>query len=183
MAAGPRERYRRQVRAEALEHAWAQVEASGAAGLSVNAIAKSMGISGPALYRYFSSRDELITELITEAYQGMADAMRAAAAGSSKRDRVAALAGAVRRWALEMPHRYFLIYGTPVPGYHAPPQTTAIARSMMDLLLEAFRETEPKRALRFWTRLHGTLSLELAGQFEGMGLDPAALYAAEVEAL
>jgi hypothetical protein len=39
------------------------------------------------------------------------------------------------------------------------------------------------RAMTFWTRLHGVLSLELAGHFTGMGFDPAQLFAAEVDAL
>ncbi|MGV9898611.1 WHG domain-containing protein, partial [Streptomyces tendae] len=40
-----------------------------------------------------------------------------------------------------------------------------------------------RRALSFWSRLHGVLSLELAGQFTGMGFDPALLFAAELEDL
>ncbi|CAM5566706.1 TetR family transcriptional regulator OS=Streptomyces fumanus OX=67302 GN=GCM10018772_69830 PE=4 SV=1 [Streptomyces fumanus] len=40
-----------------------------------------------------------------------------------------------------------------------------------------------RRALRFWTRLHGILSLELAGHFTGMGLDPAELYDSELRHL
>jgi hypothetical protein len=40
-----------------------------------------------------------------------------------------------------------------------------------------------RRALAFWTRLHGALSLELAGHFTGMGFDPDLLFAAEVESL
>ncbi|GAA4063964.1 hypothetical protein GCM10022233_42620 [Streptomyces shaanxiensis] len=39
------------------------------------------------------------------------------------------------------------------------------------------------RALTFWTRLHGVLSLELAGHFTGMGIDPAQLFAAELDDL
>lgn len=37
-----------------------------------------------------------------------------------------------------------------------------------------------RRALAFWTRLHGVLSLELAGHFTGMGFDPALMFAAEL---
>ncbi|MFE4211033.1 TetR/AcrR family transcriptional regulator, partial [Streptomyces goshikiensis] len=58
----PRERYRQQVREEVKEKAWQQIAGSGASALSLNAIAKQMGMSGPALYRYFANRDELITE-------------------------------------------------------------------------------------------------------------------------
>ncbi|MFF4422582.1 TetR/AcrR family transcriptional regulator [Streptomyces sp. NPDC001549] len=208
----PRERYRQQVREEVKEKAWQQIAGSGASALSLNAIAKQMGMSGPALYRYFANRDELITELIRDAYRSLADAFIAAAAdGGPARPGLAGLAHVLRRWALADPHRYFLVYGTPVPGYHAPPDVTAIASELMSVLLDACTttpDTEPhafedhlaahrawagshpdappsalRLALTFWSRLHGVLSLELAGHFTGMDLDPALFFQAEVDAL
>lgn len=170
-------------------------------------------MSGPALYRYFSSRDELITELIRDAYRSLADAFRAAAEADAD---LAGLAHVLRRWALDDPQRYFLVYGTPVPGYHAPDDVTAIASEIMTALLDACAAlpaddttTTPfaaqmeahleshrqwagehsappsalHRALAFWTRLHGILSLELAGHFTGMGFDPALLFTAELDEL
>ncbi|MGW0425369.1 TetR/AcrR family transcriptional regulator [Streptomyces sp. NPDC003015] len=211
----PRQRYRAQLRAEIKERAWEQIAAAGAPGLSLNAIAKQMGMSGPALYRYFASRDELITELIRDAYHSLADAIRAGAASGAD---LAGLGHALRAWALDDPQRYFLVYGTPVPGYHAPGDVTAIASEIMDALLDAAQSAGAaadtpddghldgrleahlaehrqwaadhpappaalRRALRFWTRLHGILSLELAGHFTGMGLDPAELYDSELRHL
>ncbi|MFG1666225.1 TetR/AcrR family transcriptional regulator [Streptomyces sp. Y7] len=204
----PRERYRAQVRAEIKERAWEQIATAGASALSLNAIAKQMGMSGPALYRYFGGRDELITELVREAYRSLADTFRAASEAGAD---LTGLAHALRAWALEDPQRYFLIYGTPVPGYHAPDDTTAISSEIMATLLDACTALPPHgpatpfdahleshrdwagghpappavlhRALTFWTRLHGVLSLELAGQFSGMGFDPAQLFAAELDVL
>ncbi|OJF11148.1 TetR-like C-terminal domain-containing protein [Couchioplanes caeruleus] len=74
-----------------------------------------------------------------------------------------------------------LIFGTPVPGYSAPPEATTIADSLMRVLVEAFAgDAAPAgRALTFWTRLHGVVSLEIAGHFAGMDFDPALHYAAE----
>lgn len=233
--ATPRERYRAQIRAEIKEHAWQQIATTGASALSLNAIAKQMGMSGPALYRYYANRDELITELIRDAYRSLADTLRSTAAeaaeaaggegggGSSEKaagaahhgdDRGAGLGGlahAVRDWALRDPQRYLLIYGTPVPGYHAPDDITAISSQIMTLLLDAASAAPPRhpetpldhhlaahrawagdhpappavlhRALSFWTRIHGVLSLELAGHFAGMGFDPALLFAAELDDL
>ncbi|MET8213869.1 TetR/AcrR family transcriptional regulator [Streptomyces sp. NPDC005373] len=218
----PRERYRTQVRAEIKERAWEQIATAGASALSLNAIAKRMGMSGPALYRYYAGRDELITELIKDAYRSLADTFRATATATSETGapesganlagtHLAALAHALRRWALDDPHRYFLIYGTPVPGYHAPDDITAIAAEIMATLLDAcaalaqdspatpfdtyledhrqWADDHPAppaalhRALTFWTRLHGVLSLELAGHFTGMGFDPALLFTAELDDL
>lgn len=212
----PRERYREQVRGEIKAHAWTQVAMTGAAALSLNAIAREMGISGPALYRYFRSRDELITDLVLDAYRDLAATCLAAVAqGDPPKARLAAVAAAMRGWALAAPHRYLLIYGTPVPGYQAPPAATAAAATVMTILLDAFAELGTahgpvpeaaaaldrhlaahrewaaghpaaadalRRALTFWTRLHGVVSLEVAGHFTGMKFDPAVLYSAETEA-
>ncbi|MGW4547497.1 TetR/AcrR family transcriptional regulator [Streptomyces violaceorubidus] len=205
----PRERYRTQVRAEIKEHAWEQIATAGASALSLNAIAKRMGMSGPALYRYFDGRDELITELIRDAYRSQADTLRAAAGAGAD---LAGLAHALRAWALADPQRYFLVFGTPVPGYHAPDDITEIAAETMAVILDACAarpspdggdgafdahlDTHRQwagerpvpapvlhRALSFWSRLHGVLSLELAGQFTGMGFDPALLFEAELKDL
>ncbi|MFJ9119374.1 TetR/AcrR family transcriptional regulator [Streptomyces sp. NPDC102394] len=207
----PRERYRAQLRAEVKERAWEQIAAAGAPGLSLNAIAKQMGMSGPALYRYFAGRDELITELIRDAYRSLADTVRAAAAPGAD---LARLGRALRTWALEDPQRYFLLYGTPVPGYHAPEDITEIASEIMECLLDAAQADGAaadtptdapleahlaehrrwaaghpapppalRRALLFWTRLQGVLSLELAGHFTGMGFDPDELYESELRHL
>jgi AcrR family transcriptional regulator len=187
----PRERYRGQVREEIKARCWEQVAATGASELSLNAIARQMGVSGPALYRYFRNRDELITELVLDAYRDLSATCQAAARpGDPPAVRLGAVAAALRAWALAAPHRYLLIYGTPVPGYHAPPEATALAASIMTLLLDAFTEADAgaapagalRRALTFWTRLHGVLSLEVAGHFDGMEFDPALLYAAETDA-
>ncbi|XMN07243.1 TetR/AcrR family transcriptional regulator [Streptomyces griseobrunneus] len=207
--ATPRERYRAQVRTEIKEHAWQQIATAGASALSLNAIAKQMGVSGPALYRYFAGRDELITELIRDAYRSLADTLGAAAAEGAD---LSGLAHVLRGWALADPHRYFLLYGTPVPGYHAPDDTTAISSEIMATLLAACAALTPDAAteapfaahlekhrawagdhpappaalhlaMSFWTRMHGVLSLELAGHFTGMRFDPAQLFAAELDAL
>ncbi|MBQ0879783.1 TetR/AcrR family transcriptional regulator [Streptomyces sp. RT42] len=212
----PRERYRAQVRAEIKEHAREQIATAGASALSLNAIAKRMGMSGPALYRYFAGRDELITELVRDAYRSLADTFRAAAGSGAD---LAGLAHTMRSWALADPQRYFLVFGTPVPGYHAPADVTGIAAETMAVILDACAGPADEgggpadegggpaafeahldghrqwagghpappaalhRALSFWTRLHGVLSLELAGHFAGMGFDPALLFAAELDDL
>lgn len=208
-ASTPRERYRTQVREEIKKHAWEQIATAGASALSLNAIAKRIGMSGPALYRYFANRDELITELIKDAYRSLADTFRARAEAGAD---LGELAQALRGWALDDPQRYFLVYGTPVPGYRAPADTTRITSEIMAVLLDACTAeqapaTPPsplethleehrvwarqhpappsalRRALTFWSRLHGVLSLELAGHFTGMEFDPARLYTAEAEAV
>lgn len=203
-----RERYRAQVCAEIKRYAWEQLATTGVSALSLNAIAKHVGMSGPALYRYFASRDDLITDLIRDAYRSLADAVQSAAESGGG---VAEVAYAIRDWALADPQRYLFVYGTPIPGYRAPDDTTKISDEIMTVLLDVHaRCPESGRvtpfeahlddhrdwagdrpvasavlrgAVTFWTRLHGVLSLELAGHFAGMGFDPAVLFAAELDDL
>lgn len=132
-----RERARERVRSEALDIAARQLADVGAAALSVRAVARELGMVSSAIYRYFPSRDALLTALIVDAYTELGETATRAEATASRDDyraRIAALAHAVRGWALENRHRYALIYGSPVPGYAAPQDTVAPA-SMVSLLI------------------------------------------------
>ncbi|PPK69669.1 TetR/AcrR family transcriptional regulator [Actinokineospora auranticolor] len=199
-----RERYREEVRQEAKAHAMAQLAENGPGGISVNSIAHRMGLSGPALYRYFPSRDALLTELISEAYQDLAETLESTAAEHRAAEPVVALtamAMAFREWALAGPQRYLLLFGTPVPGYAAPAETIAAAqRALLAFAQVLERLPAPacpvdesfgqwltdrgvgvapsafRQAVVGWSRMHGLLSLELTGQFALMGFDVAQLY-------
>ena len=134
-----RERYRAHVRHEVKQAALRQLAEAGPAAVSVSAIGKQLGVSGPALYRYFASRDELLTELAIDAYHDLADALSAAASrapGSGPRARLEDMARAYRSWALDQPHRYRLLFGPPLPGYdaHAERLVGASQRAMSQLL-------------------------------------------------
>jgi AcrR family transcriptional regulator len=210
-----RARYRSETRQEAKDIALEQLAAAGPAGISVNAIAKRMGMTGPALYRYFSSRDDLLTELIRDAYHDLADTIEAAGRGDGRdpADRLRAMLRAFRAWGVAAPHRYLLLFGTPVPGYQAPDDTIAAATrgltaladvidelpgpadrassSELDGQLAALAPTRGltvspatlKRAILAWTSAHGVISLEVQGQFDPMGVDPALLLEAELDAI
>jgi AcrR family transcriptional regulator len=98
----------------------------GAANLSLRAVARDLGMVSSAVYRYVPSRDDLLTALIIDAYTSLGDAVEAAESQVSRDDllgRFFALGRAVRDWARSHPHEYALTYGSPVPGYVAPPDT------------------------------------------------------------
>ncbi len=123
-----RERVRAELTAEITAAARRQLAAVGAAGLSLRAVARELGMVSSALYRYFPSRDELLTRLIIDGYDALGAAAEAAddpAAGP--RERWMAVCRAVRDWARAHPHEYALLYGSPVPGYQAPPDTVPAA--------------------------------------------------------
>ena len=99
----------------------------GAAGLSLRAVTRDLGMVSSAVYRYVANRDELLTLLLVDSYGAQADAVDAAVATASDRrwdERLLAAARAFRAWAVAEPSRYALLYGSPVPGYAAPPEVT-----------------------------------------------------------
>jgi AcrR family transcriptional regulator len=167
-ASTARERARAELTREIKEEARRQLIAKGADGVSLRAVAKELGMVSSALYRYYPSRDDLLTALIVDAYNALGTAAEQAAAGSSDppapaRQRWIAAWHAVRGWARSNPHEYALIYGSPVPGYRAPEATIGPAArvplafvGIIGEALEAGEFTAPPDAL--------PVSGELAGQ-------------------
>jgi AcrR family transcriptional regulator len=133
-----REQTRAEITRQILATARRHLATEGAAGLSLRAIARELGASPSAVYRYVASRDELLTRLIVAAYDALgiaAETHEAAVARADLTGRWSAVCGAVRGWALANPNEYALIYGTPVPGYVAPPATIAPAARVAHVLL------------------------------------------------
>jgi AcrR family transcriptional regulator len=212
-----RGRYRAQVRDEIKQVALRQIAESGPGGLSVAAIGKELGVSGPALYRYFSSRDDLLTELVIDAYTDLAAALRAATRNATSRKPQAgleAVARSYRAWALAQPHRYQLLFGPPLPRFDAHARRLVDAsQEAMNTLVEVLadlpdggatrinralasqlatwsrnsgHETDAKTALRavlIWSRVHGFVSLEIAGNYASLGIDPDQLFGVELTTL
>jgi AcrR family transcriptional regulator len=117
--------------------------AADGANLSLRAVARDMGMVSSALYRYFPSRDDLLTALILDAYNALADAAEQADAAVDRADlrgRWLAACRAIRRWALDRPAEYALLYGSPVPGYQAPQDTTAAAIRVTGVLGRLLRD-------------------------------------------
>jgi AcrR family transcriptional regulator len=132
-AATRRERVRVETTAEIKQAAWADMARSGPSALSLRAVARDMGIAPSAIYRYFVSRDDLLTALIIDAFSALADTLdatyeRVRAAGATiAGEEFMALAAAYRRWALDHPTEYRLIFSAAVPGYTGTAGTTAAA--------------------------------------------------------
>lgn len=127
-----------------------QVEEQGAPALSVRGVARAVGLSPAGMYRYYDSRDALLTDLLVDAYSDLADTVSAAAGLTNPvgpgtqpastadvlaedpgvPDPAGALLGAIqayRTWAVANPSRFLLVFGTPVPGYTAPADGPTVA--------------------------------------------------------
>jgi AcrR family transcriptional regulator len=217
--ATPRERARAATMKEAKKIALRQLAAGGVEAISLKAIALELGLTGPAIYRYFTSRDELLTDLIVGAYDDLAASLDATAKATTTRSgpaQVHAMADAYRAWALAQPHRYRLLFSAPVPGYDANARRLvdaadrsmatfldvyartagspvdeklpkALTRQLRDWALKHKRDPRDPgtlyRGLTTWTRLHGLVSLEIAGAFASMGIDANTVFHREVDAL
>jgi AcrR family transcriptional regulator len=143
-----RERVKDEVTSEILSAARAHLAREGAAALSLRSIARDLGMAPSALYRYFSSRDALLSALILGAYGSLADqAEHASEAAYGQQDgalaRWVAVPRAMRSWARGHPHEWGLIFGSPVPGYEAPTETitpyTRLALALVRPIIEAHR--------------------------------------------
>jgi Transcriptional regulator len=139
-----RARVRAELTQEILEAARGQLAEHGSAALSLRAVAREVGMVSSAVYRYFPSRDELLTALIVDAYDSLGSAVENAERRikrSAYHDRWMTVCRSVRAWAVAHPHEYALIYGSPVPGYKAPVTTigpaTRVALVLMQLLIDA----------------------------------------------
>ncbi|WP_300680443.1 TetR/AcrR family transcriptional regulator [Nocardioides sp.] len=189
-----REESRARTREAILAAARDEIAEYGGGGLSIRRIARTVGLVPSALYRYAPSRDALLTELIMESYHRLADRLTVDPVWGEA-EAWQHLVDILRAWAIEAPHEFQLIYGTPIPGYVAPAETVpAAARVAAPFLavgarrpvpgfespdlrtqmarLEAGDPSGTAAVLAELAAVVGFLSLELAGHFVGSA-DPA----------
>ena len=147
-ASGVRARVRAELTAAIKDLARHQLATDGAASLSLRAISRELEMASSAIYRYFASRDELLTALIIDAYNSVGVAVETASDECQATDvkvRWLVLAQAFRQWAVDNPHEFALIYGSPVPGYAAPQDTidpaTRVSVQLIGLLEGAAAST------------------------------------------
>ena len=115
----------------------------GPMGLSLREVAREMCQTSSALYRYFHTRDELLTALIVDAYNDLGattEAAEAKVARENLNERWRVTCHTVRNWALSHPHEYALIFGSPIPGYEAPQLTVAAAARVTGVMAGIIRD-------------------------------------------
>ncbi|MHB1137795.1 MAG: TetR/AcrR family transcriptional regulator [Microthrixaceae bacterium] len=202
----PRAAARRELIVQIKQVARTQLEAEGAAQVSLRAVTRELGMVSSSIYRYFASRDELLTALIIDAYSSIAQAADAAWRQTIEDDvahgqRWLRVGRAVRDWARLHPQEWALVYGSPVVGYEAPPDTVepagriaivlgGIARdaaldgTLADTAMHSPPQAEPDvvalvggnatladRALTTWITLVGAIYFEVFGHLHGVVAD------------
>ena len=113
-----RERLRTAAVSEIKDGARRLLVTGGPQAISLRAIARDMGMTAPAIYRYFPSLEALVIELASDVFDELRGHIEAArdAAGDDPVDHLAAMARAFRDWSVRHPVEFALIFGTPVPG-------------------------------------------------------------------
>ena len=174
---GVRARARAELLSDVSRIARSHLAESGAADLSVRAIARDLGLASSALYRYYPSRDALLTQLIIDSYNELGEAVEVADAAVDRDDlaeRFRTICNAVRDWARANPHEYALIYGTPLVGYEAPDDTIDPALRVARVLIVLAAAIPPSDLLlRAREPLDSTLAKQLANTnaFAGVNTD------------
>ena len=194
LAGSVRERRRADTVLELKAAALRQLAAAGPEGLSLRAVAREVGMSVQSIYHYFTSRDDLLTALLTDGHNHLADALAAArtAAGPNREAALAAMCRRYRGWALAHPAQFRLIYGSPITGYTGSAGGTVAAAQRVGQL---FSETiygsgpaalSPEQMARFvqsWSMLHGLTVLELANHLDWTGQPAEVMFDAAVRRL
>ena len=120
-----RDRVRAATAAEIKQTARRIFVADGPEACSLRAIAREMGMTAPAIYRYFGSRDDLIKHVVADILTEIADGIHAAveaadqASGGDMTAKMIAACREFRRWALDHKDEFGLLFGTPLPGLEA----------------------------------------------------------------
>lgn len=148
MTASRRARRHEQTRQEIKQIARQQMVQQGTGSLSLRGIAAEMGMRAPSLSNYYAHRDDLITDLLVDSYTHQAEILEQASASCQTQETIACLLTTVlayRQWAVEHPHEFTLIAGSPIPGYVAPvaqtlPQARRSLKVLLDILQRAWDE-------------------------------------------
>ncbi|MGW2668350.1 TetR/AcrR family transcriptional regulator [Streptomyces sp. NPDC001272] len=137
------------------EAARRQLVERGAAALSLEDVARAAGLGLAEVEAVFPHRDDLLTALVIDAYDASGAAMEQAdTAGAPAGARLLAVTRALRHWSFAHSGEFTLIYGSPVPGYHAPQDTVpaaartpAVLAGIIRAALEGGELTPPRRAV------------------------------------
>lgn len=173
---GPRALARIQTEERIEELAFSHLDEGGVEAVNLRAVARDLGISPSALYRYIPDRDGLLTALIVASYTQLADAVESElstlAGGTTAIDRCRVLAIGMRRWALTYPQRWALIYGSPITDFHAPAEATnAAGTRVIALLGELLQDARPRGVAEARSEVFAE-DLQAIGQEEVPGLSP-----------
>jgi AcrR family transcriptional regulator len=183
---GRHERLRQKMRTEILDAASLMLKKGGPEAILLREIARQVGVTPPAIYRYFRGRDELMSVLREMLMGELCDAIESArdqSAGHESGDRMAAMARAFRGWALDYPAGFGFVLGLRTRRNLGG---ASMARLLALFLEEGARADRVRPAspgsMLDWAALYGLIALELSCDPEELPESVGLLYEAVLQA-
>jgi AcrR family transcriptional regulator len=154
-----------------LDAAEALLPKHGPEGLTLREVARQAGVSHGAPYHHFESREALLAAVAQRGFQGLGEAMLAAA-GATPRDRLIAICAAYVDFAALHPTRFRLMFGPLLAAKSLYPGLKDAGEHSFFVLLEASQAVAPQEAMPLalagWSLAHGLAHLRINGVFESL---------------
>jgi AcrR family transcriptional regulator len=167
----PRE-YNDDLRQRLLETAARLLATEGPQALSTRRVAAEVGTSTTAIYSLIGSKDELVRQLYLEGFRGLDAQQRAMVLTDDPLADLMALGRTYHQSAIDRPHLYDVMFGSPVSEFHPTIEDAMFARGTLDMCIAAVRRCVDAGLIvgdanaiahQFWAIVHGVTSLELCG--------------------
>ena len=155
------------------------LEEDGPEALSMRNVAAAIGIRAPSLYEHVADKRALESAIIAAGLQEQGVALGDAVAADGGADPLTAVAQAWRRWALDHPHVYGLIYARDLDRSD---QAVADAERFAGAPLREICGGDLVAARVIWAYAHGMVNLELTDRFPP-GTDVELLWVRGLDAL
>ena len=147
----------------------------GVEAVSMRRLARDLGVTAPALYRHYHSREEMLLDVVAEAYRRLSERLYGALSGRTPAERLLLAGQAYLDFALDQPKYYEMLY-TPAHtlGAEAFPeqvteQVASVGRFFNDRVRECidaglFQPLDPADVSgTLWAHAHGLISIYLRG--------------------
>lgn len=176
-------RTQRDLREACIAEGMAIIASDGLEKLSLREVARRLGVSHQAPYRHFESRDHILAEMVSRAFDAFADFLDRHPASDSPDEDMANMARDYLLYARERPLEYRLMFGTPLPDGALFPEMMAKAKHAFSLLVSGLerkarlsgirRDAEELQldALVIWSSLHGLAAVKSSSVVTTLGLD------------
>jgi AcrR family transcriptional regulator len=157
----------------------------GAAHFSLREVARRVGISAPAVYRHFDSKEALLGAVCEEGFRTFSSYLLRALTAETPLERLRSTGDYYLRFALDNAHDYRVIFMTDVTVLAGPEKklTPRETSPTFQFLVDRVRECIVSRdlaksdptdmAATIWAHVHGLASLRLSGHLGSVGDDEA----------
>ncbi|TMR08073.1 TetR/AcrR family transcriptional regulator [Nonomuraea turkmeniaca] len=174
VAQGRRARVRQATLAEIRATARRLLIEQGSAAVTINAVAREMGMSGPALYHYFAGHEELVGAVTADFFRELTEVMEAARDEHPPGDhgpRLLATCRAMRTWAITHRPEFGWVFASPITSERRPDSPRELAgRDFEHVFLEEFAALWESRPFPVPAELDPSIRRQLQAYTASLGL-------------